>query len=121
MSISNGIRQPINRQTAEHYVWGGDSDGWHLVKNPELSVIEERMSAGASEVRHHHLRARQFFYALSGELTLEVEGTEYVLGPGDGLEIQPGQKHQAFNRSGSDVRMLVISQPPSHGDRLVSE
>jgi mannose-6-phosphate isomerase-like protein (cupin superfamily) len=120
MGISDAEQKPINRQTAEHYVWGGDCDGWHLVKQPELSVIEERMTPGASEVRHHHAHARQFFYALSGELTLEVEGREYVLGPGDGLEIQPGQKHQAFNRSTSDVRMLVISQPPTHGDRVVS-
>ena len=119
MNIPDSGRQPINRQTAEHYFWGGDCDGWHLVKQPELSVIEERMSPGASEVRHHHVHARQFFYALSGELTLEVEGKEYVLRPGDGLEVQPGQKHQAFNRGASEVRMLVISQPPSHGDRVV--
>jgi mannose-6-phosphate isomerase-like protein (cupin superfamily) len=117
---SDVIRKPINRLTAEHYLWGDDCDGWHLVKHPELSVIEERMPPGASEVRHHHVHARQFFYALAGELTLEVEGKEYVLGPGGGLEVQPGQKHQAFNRSGSDVRMLVVSQPPSHGDRIVS-
>jgi mannose-6-phosphate isomerase-like protein (cupin superfamily) len=121
MDISDGIRKPINRQTAEHYVWGGACDGWHLVRRPELSVIEERMSPGASEVRHHHMHARQFFYVLDGKLTLEIEGEEFVLGPGDGLEIQPGQKHEAFNRSASDTRMLVISQPPSHGDRVVSE
>jgi mannose-6-phosphate isomerase-like protein (cupin superfamily) len=120
MDVTDGTRRPINRQTAEHYVWGGDCDGWHLLKQPQLSVIEERMAPGASEVRHHHVHARQFFYALSGELTLEVEGREYLLGPGDGLEISPGQKHQVFNRSGSEVRMLVISQPPSHGDRVVS-
>ena len=44
MSIPDGGGQPINRQTAEHYVWGSDCDGWHLVKQPELTVIEERMS-----------------------------------------------------------------------------
>ncbi len=120
MDVTDGFQRPVNRQTAEHYVWGGDSDGWHLVKQPEVSVIEERMTPGSSEVRHHHVHARQFFYTLHGELTLEVEGREYVLGPGDGLEIQPGQKHQAINRSASDVRMMVISQPPSHGDRVVS-
>ncbi|MFZ1135745.1 MAG: cupin domain-containing protein [Candidatus Korobacteraceae bacterium] len=120
MDISNELVQPINRQRAEHYIWRGNCDGWHLVKQPQLSVIEERMTPGASEVRHHHVHARQFFYALHGELTLEVEGREYLLRPGDGLEIAPGKQHQAFNRSGSDVRMLVVSQPPSHGDRVVS-
>ena len=121
MDTSKDIRQPISRQTADHYVWGGDCDGWHLVKRRALSVIEERMPPGASEVRHHHVQAQQFFYALHGELTLEVEGKEYVLGPGEGLEVYPWQKHQAMNRCDSELRMLVISQPPSHGDRIVSE
>ncbi len=37
----------INTESAKHYKWGGpqgtDCDGWHLVKTPELSVIEELM------------------------------------------------------------------------------
>ena len=120
MDTTEDSPRPISRQTAEHYVWGGSCDGWHLVKQAKLSVIEERMPPGASEVRHHHVHARQFFYALQGELTLEVEGKEYALGAGEGLEVCPGQRHQAINRSASDARMLVISQPPSHGDRVVS-
>jgi mannose-6-phosphate isomerase-like protein (cupin superfamily) len=34
------------------------------------------------------------------------------------MEISPGQRHQALNRSGAPVRMIVTSQPPSHGDRI---
>ncbi len=118
MDIAEG--RPINRQTAEHYVWGADCDGWHLVKQPGLSVIEERLPPETCEVTHHHVHARQFFFVISGELTLEVEGHEYTLRPGDGLEVPPGQKHQAINRGGGEVRMLVVSQPPSHGDRVLS-
>ena len=110
----------MNRLAAEHYVWGGNCDGWHLVKQPNLSVIEERMPPGSSEVRHHHVRAHQFFYTLSGELTLEVEGHDYILRAGDGMEVHPGQRHQAINRSDAEVQMLVVSHPPSHGDRVVS-
>jgi mannose-6-phosphate isomerase-like protein (cupin superfamily) len=55
---------------------------------------------------------------LAGELTLEVEDREIVLGAGQGLEIEPGEVHQAMNRGTAEVRMLVISQPPSHGDRF---
>ena len=118
MEPFDGPAQIIGRQNAEHYVWGANCDGWHLVKQDELSVIEERMPPGTSEVRHHHVHSRQFFYAIVGELTMEVEDHEYVLKPGDGLEIRPGQKHQAMNKSKADVRMLVVSQPPSHGDRV---
>jgi len=112
----------INTKSAEHYKWGGpqgtDCDGWHLVKTPELSIIEELMPSGASEARHSHVHARQFFYVLEGELTLEVDQHNFVLHPGEGLEISPGQNHQAINRSAKPVRILVTSRPPSHGDRV---
>lgn len=112
----------MNSRSAEHYKWGGpqgtDCDGWHLVKTPGLSVIEELMPAGTCEVRHAHLHARQFFFVLEGELTLEVEQHDFVLGAGEGLEIAPGQAHQVLNRSTSPVRMLVTSQPPTKADRI---
>jgi mannose-6-phosphate isomerase-like protein (cupin superfamily) len=115
-------RSPISAATAEHYTWGGphrdESDGWHLVRTRELSIIEESMPPGASETRHHHLLARQFFYVLEGLLTLEIAGAPVELGPGQGIEIAPGEPHQAFNRGESPVRFLVTSQPPSHGDRV---
>lgn len=57
---------PIDKANAEHYVWGGSNDGWHLVKRDEMSVIQERIVPGGAEVRHYHQRARQFFYVLSG-------------------------------------------------------
>jgi len=112
----------ISTKTADHYKWGGDlgtsSDGWHLVKTPNLSVIEELMPPGTSERRHYHLHARQFFYVLDGVLTLEIEEQLVVLQAGEGIEVSPHQPHQAFNRSAHPVRMLVTSQPPSHGDRI---
>jgi len=112
----------ISIQSAEHYKWGGpsgtDCDGWHLVKTPDLSVIEELMPAGTSEVRHSHVKSRQFFYVLEGELTLEIEYHDFVLKKGEGIEVSPGQRHQAQNRSSNAVRIVVTSQPPSHSDRI---
>lgn len=111
------IPQPTSKQSGQHYTWGEGCEGWHLVRSQNLSVIEERMPAGASEERHWHARARQFFYVLSGTLTLEVEGTTHTLAPRTGIELPQGVAHQAFNRSTSDVEFLVVSEPPSHGDR----
>jgi len=109
---------PVSAASAEHYVWGDGCDGWHLVRTAGLSVIEERMPPGTVEQRHRHERARQFFYVLAGELTMELDGALHVLGAGLGLEIGPGMAHQAMNRGGADVRFLVVSEPPSHGDRI---
>ena len=109
---------PISAANAEHYIWGDQCDGWYLVRTADLNIIEESMPPGAAEKPHHHTRARQFFFVLAGELTLAIDSEDIALGPGEGLEIPPGQIHQAINRSGAPVRFLVTSQPPSHGDRI---
>lgn len=108
---------PISLATADHYTWGDGCDGWHLVRAEGLSVIRERMPPGTAEVRHRHARARQFFLVLAGRLNVEVEGTVHALDTGVGLEIAPGTVHQVMNHEGEDAEFLVISQPPSHGDR----
>jgi quercetin dioxygenase-like cupin family protein len=112
--------KPISTDTAEHYTWGDRCDGWHLVRTPDLSIIEERMPPSTTETRHHHVHTRQFFYVLEGELTLEVEHEDHILHAGQGIEITPGQPHQAMNHSDAPTRFLVTSQPPSHGDRIES-
>ena len=108
---------PVGVANAEHYVWGGGSDGWHLLKQADLSVIRERVPSGAGEARHRHARSRQFFYVLDGEASLEVDGMTHRLRPGMGLHVPPGAAHQFRNDSSADVHFLVISSPPSHGDR----
>ncbi|MBS1822356.1 MAG: cupin domain-containing protein [Acidobacteria bacterium] len=112
----------VSTANAEHYKWGGasgaDCDGWYLVRTPELNVIEELMPPGACERRHYHTRARQFFFVLDGELTMEIEGLEFPVGSGAGIEVSPGEKHQAMNRGNRPLRIMVTSQPPSHGDRI---
>ena len=108
----------IDRNSAEHYIWGRICDGWHLVKNQSLSVITEKVPPGAKEVRHYHSKAHQFFYILNGEAIIEVSGKHIKLSEGQGLEIPPKIPHQFMNESNSDVNFLVISQPPSKGDRI---
>src|ERR1700684_2856947 len=109
---------PVTRDNAEHYRWGADCDGWHLVKDKQLSVIEELMPPGAAELRHHHDRSQQFFYILTGEVLMEINGENMLIPAGSGVRILPGTRHQIRNPSSSPVRFLVVSQPPSHGDRI---
>jgi len=108
----------VSRENAEHYRWGVDCDAWYLVKDKQVSVIEEFMPPGAAEVRHHHERAQQFFYILTGEVLMEINGENVLIPAGSGVRILPGTRHQIRNPSCSPVRFLVISQPPSHGDRI---
>jgi mannose-6-phosphate isomerase-like protein (cupin superfamily) len=109
---------PVSAANAEDYTWGEVCDGWHLVRAENLSVLEERMPPGAQEQRHWHARSRQFFYVLEGELTMQFDDDAVAVPARHGLEIAPEIPHQAKNLSNADVRFLVISQPPSHGDRI---
>jgi len=111
----------ISKETGEHYNWGSDCDGWHLVKQEGLSVIHERMPPGTEEARHFHHQSRQFFFILSGIAAIEVNGVVHELMPQEGIEIAPLTPHQFFNRTDQPIEFLVISQPTSRGDRTLSD
>ena len=104
--------------TGEHYRWGTGSEGWHLLKRDDFSVIEERVPPGHKEQRHFHNLARQFFYILQGTAIIELEDERLELRKGQGIEIPPGAAHQFRNESDAEVVLLVISVPMSHGDRV---
>jgi mannose-6-phosphate isomerase-like protein (cupin superfamily) len=104
----------IDRENAEHYIWGEGCDGWHLLKQPGLSVIYERVPPGVSEVRHYHERATQFFFVLSGIAVLEIDGVSQRLLPQQGVAVDAQHPHQLRNESSEDVLFLVISAPATH-------
>ena len=106
----------ISTENAEHYIWGVICDGWHLLKCDDMSVIQERVPAGAAEVMYYQERTRQFFYVLEGGMVFEDQ--EVILEKGQGIEIEPMLKHQFKNNSQTDVHFLVISVPSTHGDRI---
>jgi mannose-6-phosphate isomerase-like protein (cupin superfamily) len=109
----------ISKSNAEHYLWGEQCDGWHFVKDQDLSVIHERMPVKSSEVRHYHQHARQFFFILSGTAIFERNGEQFTLNPQEGIEVPPLVPHQIRNESDGDIEFLVISQPTSKGDRVI--
>ncbi len=112
------IRQ-VSLNNAEHYTWGKNCDGWHLVKVDELSVIMEKMPPGTSEVKHFHNKARQFFYIISGEASFEIGEENFILKENEGIEVPPEIPHRISNRSNKEIQFIVVSQPKSHGDRVV--
>ncbi len=108
---------PVDPSNAEHYLWGGVCDGWHLLKTPGLSVIQEHVPAGAGEVRHFHARAQQFFYVLSGVASLEFDGHTTRVHAGQGVHVPAGVPHRFANHSSEGVSFLVVSSPSTAGDR----
>lgn len=110
----------VNKENSDHYTWGEICDGWILRHGTDLMIIEERMPAGTFEERHRHLHAEQFFYVLSGTLTMEMNGIVHEISQRSGIAVPKGADHQARNDSNDDVSFIVISSPTSRGDRHLS-
>ena len=108
----------VNTKNSEHYKWGNNSDGWHLLKSNSLSVIEENVLPNESEERHYHNQAQQFFYILSGIATIEISGKTFEVAAGNGIHVPAKESHQLMNKSNESLKFLVVSQPKSHGDRI---
>ena len=115
------LKEVVNRGNAEHYVWGEVSDGWRLLDDEGLSVIEERVPSGAGEEWHVHDTADQFFYVLEGKAEMQTEAGSRQLAAGGGLHVQAGLAHRFFNPGSGDVRFLVVSAPNTRADRRAVE
>ncbi|MDP9046551.1 MAG: cupin domain-containing protein [Bacteroidota bacterium] len=105
-------------ENAEHYTWGNQCDGWHLLRSDTLSVIQERMPPGTAEKLHYHNSAQQLFYILSGTATFEVEGNIKSVTAGQSIHVPKSTKHRILNEGNNDLHFLVISEPKAHGDRI---
>lgn len=110
-----------NTQTSEHYSWGDNCDGWHLLKTDSLSIIQEKMPPGTAEARHFHHKAQQFFYILSGTATFEIDHRIETVSALEGLHIPALTQHKILNNSTEELHFLVISEPKAHGDRTNCE
>jgi len=105
-------------ENAEHYKWGADCDGWHLLQSDTLSVIQEKMPPGTAEQLHYHVNAQQVFYILTGIASFELAEKSIQVSAGQSLTIPKGSIHRICNTGEIDLHFLVISQPKSHGDRV---
>jgi mannose-6-phosphate isomerase-like protein (cupin superfamily) len=48
----------------------------------------------AKQTRHCHKIGTEIYILLEGRMTIEVEGTDYTLSPGDTIVVSPGACHQ---------------------------
>ena len=108
----------VSKNNAEHYIWGGNVDSWHLAKSPKLSVIEECIPSAASETKHYHNETEQFFYVLSGTANFEINNKQHKIECNQGIYVPAKALHKIWNSNQQELRILVISTPPSLIDRV---
>lgn len=107
-----------NKSNTEHYNWGNQCHGWHLVKSQNLSIIEELMPPNTEEKLHYHENAEQFFYILSGKATFILNDKTFVVNSNEGIHILSKTPHLIKNQTEDNLSFLVISQPTSKCDRI---
>jgi mannose-6-phosphate isomerase-like protein (cupin superfamily) len=113
------MTEVISLKNAEHYTWGNNCDGWHFLNTDNLSIIRECVPPNGVEIKHLHEHSVQFFYILSGVCTMLIGSRTLTLRAGEGCHIEPGTIHQLINNDSEDLHFLVISNPKSHGDRVI--
>lgn len=106
------------KKAAEHFKWGDNCDGWHLLKSDTLNVIKELMPSGTSEVLHYHEFAQQVFYILKGEATFKIAGETHTVNTNENIHINPKTLHKIANNKEENLEFLLISQPIAQQDRI---
>ena len=83
------------------------------VKNQSLA--EAAVPAGAATQRHCHRLSEEFYFIMEGRGTMEIDGEQRDVAPGDAILIPPGAWHMISARE--TLRFLCCCAPPySHDD-----
>jgi mannose-6-phosphate isomerase-like protein (cupin superfamily) len=71
-----------------------------------------RMLPGQYHIRHHHPDGSEFYYFLSGECTVHLDGEDVRARPGTAIYIPPGCVHSVRNDTDGVVELLYgLSKP----------
>ena len=111
----------IDKQTAEHYLWGENCDSWVLTDSVGLSIKQESMPSLTKEKLHFHTNAQQFFFILKGSATFYLNNSKTIVNEQKGILIEPKTKHYIANETEEQLEFLVISQPTTNNDRTIAE
>ncbi len=110
-----------SKQNSEHYLWGGNCEGWILLDSENLSIKQEWMPPNSKEQLHFHRNAQQIFFILKGKATFIVDREVFEVAENSGFHITPNKNHLIENKSDMDLEFLIISNPSTNNDRFAVE
>jgi mannose-6-phosphate isomerase-like protein (cupin superfamily) len=84
------------------------------------SLAEATVPVGRPTERHYHKLSEEFYFILEGTGTMEIDGEERAVRPGDAILIPPGAWHQIT--ATQPLRFLCCCAPPyAHEDVYFQE
>ena len=79
------------------------------------SLAEATVPVGQPTQRHYHKLSEELYFILEGEGTMEIDGEQRAVSPGDAILIPPNAWHQIT--ASKPLRFLCCCAPPySHED-----
>ena len=106
------LNQPIRSGLGPiHHVLGMTHEYRQLPGNGIGLVAVVTVPAGLGAPLHSHDVDEEIFYVLSGQLTVELDGTTHVLAAGDSCYLPLGSVHSFSNRGSEDARFLAVVTP----------
>lgn len=81
-----------------------------LINDNGVRVSEFSIEAGTQGVCHFHSEVMEYCYCLRGELSVNVgkNQSQYILSPGEKIEIAAGLLHSVSNNSSNPSHYLVV-------------
>lgn len=78
-----------------------------------MQPIRVKVSRSRRGSEHYHHDGEEWFYVLSGSLTLSLAGRTYDLEKGDAAHFDSRLPHRLIARGGADVELLLVASPLS--------
>ena len=78
------------------------------IRGVEVAINEYAPDTGSAEQPVHHA-GYEYGVVLEGELTVEVDGLAYVLGPGDLISYDSSRAHRIWNHGPERARALWVN------------
>jgi uncharacterized cupin superfamily protein len=80
------------------------------LKGRHLNFIhDDVIPPGVTIGVHRHLQDEEYYYVVSGQGLMILDGEQFVVKTGDITAVFPGGEHGLANNSNADLRIIVIS------------
>lgn len=100
-----------NRNSVQPFTGDDGSIIRELVRLARHTLAEIRHPAGTASREHYHTQAEEAYFVLDGRGEIRIDGETQAIGPGDVIEIAPGQRHKLWQRGEGDLVLLVTCVP----------
>lgn len=96
----------------------GDSGPKYIFRGPNMEWGVMVLKPGEKMGVHGHSKVEETFYFIQGTPKIIVDDVPYNVKEGDAFRIEPQEKHDIHNETGSPVKIIFIKCPYLPDDKI---